>query len=180
MFLQIKAWKADKKGNLTFRKTARNFNPPMCKAGRITIAEVEEIVEEGEIEPEDVHVSSIYIDRIVKSDKFEKRVERRVLRRDDTLPNEDYLVSEAEQRRDRIAKRAALEFKDGMFGKRATSCHFSNTPVKRLANIQPISALACQCALLASYPMAFPWSCTAKMVFSALVSIRTRTSSIPI
>ena len=60
---------------IPFRKTARNFNQPMCKAGRITVAEVEEIVEEGDIPPEDVHVPSIYVQRIYKAAKLEKRIE---------------------------------------------------------------------------------------------------------
>ncbi|XP_062572818.1 probable succinyl-CoA:3-ketoacid coenzyme A transferase, mitochondrial [Saccostrea cucullata] len=70
-FALIKAHKADKVGNLTFRKTARNFNPPMCKAGRITIAEVEEIVEVGEIPPEDVHVPHVYVQRVIKGPSYE-------------------------------------------------------------------------------------------------------------
>ena len=65
-FSLIKAWKADKAGNLIFRKTANNFNQPMCKAGKVTIAEVEEIVDVGEISPENVHIPSIYVQRIIK------------------------------------------------------------------------------------------------------------------
>lgn len=57
------------------RKTARNFNPPMCKAAKVTIAEVEEIVEIGEIDPDDVEVPSIYVNRVVLGEKFEKRIE---------------------------------------------------------------------------------------------------------
>jgi 3-oxoacid CoA-transferase len=57
----VKAWKADKMGNLVFRKTTQNFNTPMCKAGKITIAEVEEIVETGELDPEAIHVPSVYV-----------------------------------------------------------------------------------------------------------------------
>lgn len=57
------------------RKSARNFNPTMCKAAKVTIAEVEEIVENGSISPEDVHVPSIYVQRVVKGSKFEKRIE---------------------------------------------------------------------------------------------------------
>ena len=74
-FALVKAWKADKAGNLVFRKTARNFNPPMCKAAKITIAEVEEIVDVDTIPPEDVHVPSIYVHRIIKGEKYEKRIE---------------------------------------------------------------------------------------------------------
>lgn len=73
----IKAWKADKAGNLIFRKSARNFNPVMCKAAKIAVVEVEEIVEIGELDPDHVHLPGIYVDRIVKGSSFEKRVEVR-------------------------------------------------------------------------------------------------------
>merc|ERR1719300_1325171 len=78
-FSLIKAWKADKAGNLIFRKTANNFNQPMCKAGKVTIAEVEEIVDAGEISPENVHIPSIYVQRIIKGPSYEKRIERTTL-----------------------------------------------------------------------------------------------------
>ncbi|CAG9785019.1 unnamed protein product [Diatraea saccharalis] len=104
----IKAWKADKHGNLIFRKTARNFNPAMCKAARVTIAEVEEIVDE--IDPDNVHIPSIFVHRVVKGDKFEKRIERKTLRK-----LEGHKEKKASDiMRERIIKRAALEFKDGM------------------------------------------------------------------
>ena len=74
------AWKADRLGNLTFRKTAQNFNLPMCKAGRVTIAEVEEIVEVGDLDPEAVHVPSVYVQRVIKAPQLEKRIERVTLR----------------------------------------------------------------------------------------------------
>ncbi len=79
-FALIKAWKADTMGNLIFRKTARNFNPIMATAGRITVAEVEEIVEPGELDPDHIHTPSIYVQRIIQA-KFEKRVEHRVTRK---------------------------------------------------------------------------------------------------
>jgi len=111
-FAMVKAWKADKAGNLTFRKTARNFNPPMCKAGQITIAEVEEIVENGEIKEEDVHVPHIYVQRVVQGRDYVKRIERLTL----TKPKgEAKPPSPAQQMRERIVRRAALEFKDGMY-----------------------------------------------------------------
>ncbi|ESO88360.1 hypothetical protein LOTGIDRAFT_126331, partial [Lottia gigantea] len=117
-FALVKAWKADRSGNLTFRKTARNFNPPMCKASKITIAEVEEIVEDGEIPPEDVHVPHVFVQRVVKCDKFEKRIEVRCsinqFKRD-TKGKDDKPKSEAAQMREKIIRRAALEFKDGMY-----------------------------------------------------------------
>jgi 3-oxoacid CoA-transferase subunit A len=79
-FALIKAWRADQFGNLLFRKTARNFNPMMATAGRITIAEVEEIVEAGSIDPDQVHVPGIYVKRIVLTKNREKRIEQRTVR----------------------------------------------------------------------------------------------------
>ena len=80
-FALIKAWKADRWGNLLFRKTTRNFNPVMATAARITIAEVEEIVEPGEIEPDRVHLASVYVKRIVLSSGQPKRIEKRTTRK---------------------------------------------------------------------------------------------------
>ncbi|GFN94096.1 succinyl-coa:3-ketoacid-coenzyme a transferase 1, mitochondrial [Plakobranchus ocellatus] len=74
-FALVKAWKADRAGNLIFRKTAANFNPPMCKAAKVTIAEVEEIVDVGEIPADHVHIPHIFVQRIVKGLKYEKRIE---------------------------------------------------------------------------------------------------------
>jgi 3-oxoacid CoA-transferase subunit A len=76
----VKAWKADPEGNLIYRKTARNFNPDMATAGRITIAEVEEIVEAGAIDPDHVHTPGIFVNRIIKGADYEKRVEFRTVR----------------------------------------------------------------------------------------------------
>lgn len=76
----IKAWKADKNGNLLYRKTARNFNPIMATAARITIAEVEEIVEIGEIAPDEVHTPGIFVKRLFKAKNLEKRIEQRTVR----------------------------------------------------------------------------------------------------
>ncbi len=76
----IKAWKADKEGNLIYRKTARNFNPIMATAAKVTVVEVEEIVEVGELDPENIHTPSIYVHRIFLGPKFEKRIERRTIR----------------------------------------------------------------------------------------------------
>ena len=72
----IKAWKADPEGNLVFRKTARNFNPVMATAARITVVEVEEIVEAGALNPDGVHTPGIYVDRIIKGARYDKRIER--------------------------------------------------------------------------------------------------------
>jgi 3-oxoacid CoA-transferase subunit A len=80
-FAIVKAWKGDTHGNLMFRKTTRNFNVPMAMAGKITIAEVEEIVEAGELDPEAIHVPGIYVHRIFKGEKYEKRIEQRTVRK---------------------------------------------------------------------------------------------------
>ncbi|MCB0350908.1 MAG: CoA transferase subunit A, partial [Bdellovibrionales bacterium] len=74
-FAFVKAWKGDKFGNLVFRKTSRNFNPMMATAGKITVAEVEELVEPGEIDPDQVHTPGIYIQRIFKGTNYQKRIE---------------------------------------------------------------------------------------------------------
>lgn len=75
----VKAWKADTMGNLIYRKTAMNFNPEMATAGKITIAEVEEIVEPGELDPGEIHTPGIYVQRVIKG-SFEKRIEQRTVR----------------------------------------------------------------------------------------------------
>jgi 3-oxoacid CoA-transferase subunit A len=80
-FALIHAWKADRWGNLVFRKTARNFNPMMATAARVTIVEAEHIVEPGEIEPDQVHVPSIYVNRIILFRGLEKRIEKRTVRK---------------------------------------------------------------------------------------------------
>ena len=79
-FALVKAWKGDRHGNLVYRKTARNFNPMMAPAARITIAEVEELVEPGELKPDDIMTPGIYVKRIVKGEKYERRIERRTVR----------------------------------------------------------------------------------------------------
>jgi 3-oxoacid CoA-transferase subunit A len=76
----VKAWKADRAGNLVFRKTSRNFNPACAMAGRVCVAEVEQIVEVGEIDPDHVHLPGIYVDRIVLNSTPEKRIEQRTTR----------------------------------------------------------------------------------------------------
>lgn len=75
----VKAWKADKEGNLIYRKTARNFNPMMATAGKVTVAEVEEIVEVGELDPDNIHTPGIFVQRLIKGD-HEKRIEQRTTR----------------------------------------------------------------------------------------------------
>src|ERR1700674_4989438 len=79
-FALVKTWKGDKWGNLVYRKTARNFNPMTATAANVTIAEVEQLVEVGELEPDLIHTPSIYVNRIFQGELFEKRIERRTVR----------------------------------------------------------------------------------------------------
>jgi 3-oxoacid CoA-transferase subunit A len=79
-FALVKAWKGDTMGNLVYRKTARNFNPMMATAAKVTIAEVEELVEPGGIDPDHVVTPGIYVKRILKGESYERRIERRTLR----------------------------------------------------------------------------------------------------
>ena len=80
-FAIVKAWKGDTAGNLIYRQTARNFNLPMAMAGKITIAEVEELVEVGELNPDHVHTPGIFVNRVFKGEKYEKRIEQRTVRK---------------------------------------------------------------------------------------------------
>jgi len=82
-FALIKAWKSDRWGNLVYRKTARNFNPMMATAAKVTIAEVEELVELGDIDPNCIITPGIYVSRILRGVNYEKRIERRTVRRED-------------------------------------------------------------------------------------------------
>ncbi|HPH26536.1 MAG TPA: CoA transferase subunit A [Pseudomonadota bacterium] len=79
-FAIVKAWKGDRFGNLVFRKTARNFNPVVATAGRITIAEVEEIVEPGELSPDQIHTPGIYVKRLFRGTNYQKHIEQRTVR----------------------------------------------------------------------------------------------------
>jgi 3-oxoacid CoA-transferase subunit A len=79
-FALVKAWKGDRYGNLIFKDTARNFNPMMAMAGKITIAEVEELVPLGQLDPNDVHVAGIFVHRIFEGSNYEKRIEQRTVR----------------------------------------------------------------------------------------------------
>jgi 3-oxoacid CoA-transferase subunit A len=80
-FALIKAWKADRWGNLVFRKTTRNFNPVMATAAKVTIVEVEELVETGQLDPDNIHLSSVYVKRIVLSTGQSKRIEKHTVRK---------------------------------------------------------------------------------------------------
>jgi 3-oxoacid CoA-transferase subunit A len=79
-FALIKAWKGDKLGNLVFRKTTRNFSTSMARAGNVTVAEVEHLVEPGELDPDQIHVPGIYVHRIFQGRDYEKRIEKKTLR----------------------------------------------------------------------------------------------------
>lgn len=79
-FAIVKAWKGDTQGNLVYKETARNFNPMMAMAGKVTIAEVEELVEAGELDPNNIHTPGIYVHRIFKGGNYEKRIEQRTVR----------------------------------------------------------------------------------------------------
>ncbi len=79
-FAFVKAWKGDEAGNLIFKGTARNFNPMMAMAGKITVAEVEELVPAGELNPNEIHTPGIFVQRIFQGEKFEKRIEQRTVR----------------------------------------------------------------------------------------------------
>lgn len=79
-FAIVKAWKGDTQGNLIYKATARNFNPMMAMAGKITVAEVEELVPAGELDPNEIHTPGIFVQRIFKGDKFEKRIEQRTVK----------------------------------------------------------------------------------------------------
>ena len=77
----VKAWRGDRNGNLIYRRTARNFNPPMAMAGKVTVAEVEELVDVGKLDPNFIHTPGIYVQRIIPGARYEKRIERRTVRK---------------------------------------------------------------------------------------------------
>jgi len=111
-FALVKAWKADTRGNLVFRGTSRNFNADAATAGKVCIAEVEEIVEAGELHPDEIHLPGVYVHRLVKGDGYEKRIEKRTTREAGTDAVAS-LTAKLSPERLRIVKRAALEFGDG-------------------------------------------------------------------
>jgi 3-oxoacid CoA-transferase len=104
----VKAWKGDTAGNLVYRKTARNFNPMIATCGAITVAEVEELVEVGELDPDLIHTPGIYVDRIIEGTGYEKRIEFRTTSGGAALKNDSPL-------RERMAQRAAQELRDGYY-----------------------------------------------------------------
>ncbi len=105
----VKAWKGDKAGNLVYRKTARNFNPMIASCGAVTVAEVEELVEVGELEPDLIHTPGIYVDRIIEGPGYEKRIEFR------TVSGTAAAATTNSPIRERMAQRAARELRDGYY-----------------------------------------------------------------
>ncbi|KXW55726.1 MAG: 3-oxoacid CoA-transferase subunit B [Betaproteobacteria bacterium] len=106
----VKAWKGDTLGNLVYHKTARNFNPMIATCGKVTVAEVEELVPAGSLGPDEIHTPGIYIDRIIQGNHYEKRIEFRTLY---TPPGEG--VASTLGTREKLAKRAAQELRDGFY-----------------------------------------------------------------
>ena len=104
----VKAWKGDKSGNLVFRMTARNFNPMIATCGKVTVAEVEELVEVGELDPDQIHLAGVYVDRIVRGPRYEKRIEFRTVSGAPASKKESPI-------REVMAKRAARELRDGYY-----------------------------------------------------------------
>src|SRR5947207_985928 len=103
----VKAWKGDKSGNLVYRMTSRNFNPMIATCGKVTVAEVEELLEVGALDPDQVHTPGIYVDRIIQGAKYEKRIEFRTV--------SGAAASKDSPIRELMAKRAAQELRDGYY-----------------------------------------------------------------
>ena len=104
----VKAWKGDTAGNLVYRKTARNFNPMIATCGAVTVAEVEELVEVGDLDPDLIHTPGIYVDRIIEGTDYEKRIEFRTTSGGASLKHDSPI-------RERMAQRAAQELRDGYY-----------------------------------------------------------------
>jgi len=116
-FSIVKAWKGDTAGNLIFRGTARNFNPMMAAAGKVTIAEVEELVEEGSFDPNEIHTPGIYVQRIFQGKNYQKRIEKRTVTKaiKEVATETVSLNKGLGLDKDQIAKRIAQEIKDGYY-----------------------------------------------------------------
>src|SRR5438067_4326996 len=104
----VKAWKGDKSGNLVYRMTSRNFNPMIATCGKVTVAEVEQLVEVGELDPDQIHTPGIYVDRIIQGAKYEKRIEFRTVSGAAASKKDSPI-------RDLMAKLAAKELRDGFY-----------------------------------------------------------------
>ena len=114
-FSIVKAWKGDTSGNLVFRGTARNFNPMMAAAGTVCIAEVEELVPAGELDPNEIHVPGIYVQRIFEGKNYEKRIEQRTTTGVKKQENAVSLAGNSGLDKNQIAKRIAKELRDGYY-----------------------------------------------------------------
>ncbi|MEY4541455.1 MAG: hypothetical protein RLZZ306_3212, partial [Bacteroidota bacterium] len=117
-FSIVKAWKGDSAGNLIFRGTARNFSPMMASAGKITIAEVEELVPLGSLNPNDIHVPGIYVQRIFQGNNYEKRIEQRTISKPEIIEETINIVPQKVSfglDKNQIAKRISFELKDGYY-----------------------------------------------------------------
>ena len=114
-FSIVKAWKGDTSGNLVFRGTARNFNPMMAAAGTVCIAEVEELVPAGELDPNEIHVPGIYVQRIFEGKSYEKRIEQRTTTGVKKQENAVFLAGNSGLDKNQIAKRIAKELRDGYY-----------------------------------------------------------------
>src|ERR1700709_1555775 len=104
----VKAWKGDKSGNLIYRKTSRNFNPMIASCGKVCVAEVEQLVEVGELDPDQIHTPGIFVDRIIQGLSYEKRIEFRTVQGSAAAKKENPI-------REVMAKRAAQELRDGYY-----------------------------------------------------------------
>ena len=109
-FAIIKGWKADEKGNVVFKKASRNFNPDVATAGKICIVEVEEIVPTGSLDPDSIHLPDVYVKRIIKGENYSKKIEFRTV--DKPFGSSG---KKDEDKRERLARRAAKEITDGMY-----------------------------------------------------------------
>src|SRR3954454_21825691 len=101
----VKAWKGDKSGNLIYRETSRNFNPMIATCGKVCVAEVEQLFDIGELDPDQIHTPGIFVDRIIQGEKYEKRIEFRTVQGSGS-------AQKANPTRDLLAKRAAQELRD--------------------------------------------------------------------
>ncbi|EKF31947.1 succinyl-coA:3-ketoacid-coenzyme A transferase, mitochondrial precursor, putative [Trypanosoma cruzi marinkellei] len=113
-FSLVKAWKADRSGNLMFRGTSLNFNVPVGQCGHTVIAEVENLVENGELDPCHVHLPGVYVDRVVVPERYNTLIEKRTVSRP-RVEEKTEAITPDEEARQRIARRAALEFSNGMY-----------------------------------------------------------------
>ena len=111
----VKGSKADYAGNVVFKKSTKNFNIPMAKAAKRTIVEVEEIVSAGQLDPDEIHLPSVYVDTLIQGEKYQKRIERLTLTQAPKNKSEPSASNSKEETRMRIIKRAAKEFKNGMY-----------------------------------------------------------------